>query len=225
MRRSFLFVCMLFVSIAGVQAQVELSGRRLESPKDSFRDPKDTFVTMHYFVKNVGSTTYNGSLQTHMRTSKGRFTLFDTTVSNFKANDSIRMPAPMYFAANAFNSGKDIIIIWPTGTGAKTVDSLQKEIEVIYFSRHINAAIGEYELLPAEISIYPNPSSGQLVIKCSDKQTRLQTARIYDIAGKEVLCVHQGMENLDISALGAGTYILQLQAADGGQANYKVVKR
>lgn len=63
----------------------------------------------------------------------------------------------------------------------------------------------------SEWSIYPNPTSDKLSISIGK---RLEQVAIYDLSGR-CLIQTSGSDELDVSALSAGVYMLQAQTTDG----------
>lgn len=217
----------LFFAI-GTYAQVEIhiASHRLYTPKDSFREPRDTMVHMYYYVRISGTNSYSGVLNTHLKTDKGFFHLSDTTVSNVASTDSIHMSAPIYFSSNAFNTGKDIIVIWPTGTGAKTIDSLQREIEVQYFSNRKLASVASYLNGSSQFKVkaYPDPAYDLLQIELNDPSLILKRLSIENLQGQVLMSRVMPEKTLDISVLPPGMYLLKLQTATGEEAILKLLK-
>jgi hypothetical protein len=71
--------------------------------------------------------------------------------------------------------------------------------------------------------VYPNPVTNQLTIEGAEKGTLISVS---DITGRVLFRTvsTQVKEIIDMCALSAGTYILQLQSADGYRMNMKLVK-
>lgn len=60
-----------------------------------------------------------------------------------------------------------------------------------------------------ELSIYPNPATGQ-VVYISTKNDLVKQVEIYNVLGKPVLSVRLSGKELNISALEPGIYILKI---------------
>lgn len=73
--------------------------------------------------------------------------------------------------------------------------------------------------------IYPNPSSGQVVI--SSELADIVEVRIFDIVGhlsqQQTFSPSQTIE-LDLSDLAPGVYLAQIKVANGGVTTHKIVK-
>ena len=72
----------------------------------------------------------------------------------------------------------------------------------------------------SDLSISPNPSSGDLNIQLSLENPQDVQIKIFDIAGKEIALIHQGREqdiniNQDMQYLHSGIYLIQIQTPLG----------
>jgi hypothetical protein len=78
------------------------------------------------------------------------------------------------------------------------------------------------------VRVGPNPTRGRVEIVLSDARTRTVTARILDIAGKEVMrrqvCLVAGRVTVDLRELPAGVYFVGLDAVRAASA-LKVLKQ
>ena len=61
------------------------------------------------------------------------------------------------------------------------------------------------------IAIYPNPASTNLWITAADLQ--IQDVKIYNIKGQLVIEVSENMEQIDISSLNSGVYLIKIETA------------
>jgi hypothetical protein len=75
------------------------------------------------------------------------------------------------------------------------------------------------------ISLYPNPANN--VLNIALQGTEVNEAVVIDIYGKTVArtAVAEGNNTLNISALPAGMYFVQLRAAGSVKATQKIIKR
>jgi len=78
---------------------------------------------------------------------------------------------------------------------------------------------GIFEVLANSISIYPNPTKGEIRIESGE--LRVEKVEILDITGRTVLTSHE--TTLNISQLSAGTYFVKLKT-DKGILTKKVIK-
>jgi hypothetical protein len=53
-----------------------------------------------------------------------------------------------------------------------------------------------------QLAVYPNPTSGMIYLECE-----LENIAIYDVAGRQVYAQSIADQSLDLSVLGAGTYV------------------
>ena len=85
------------------------------------------------------------------------------------------------------------------------------------------SGIGLDEDQLAQISIYPNPTSGLVTLKNTENVSEWA---ITTLAGQEIntQSVSSTEINLDLSDLSAGIYILQLRTKNGYLASYKLIK-
>ena len=85
----------------------------------------------------------------------------------------------------------------------------------------INSNITNYK----NIEIFPNPSTGTIIIK--NDNSIIETIRIYNIQGKEIIIksVQQIEYKLDVSSLSAGVYIVQGIMQNGEVFRTKFIKK
>jgi hypothetical protein len=72
-----------------------------------------------------------------------------------------------------------------------------------------------------ELSIYPNPVEGELRVG----GVGVRIVRLYDMRGGVVLEERTASGVVNVSALGAGAYVVIVEAADGRVLRQRVVKR
>ncbi len=103
---------------------------------------------------------------------------------------------------------------WPGGTvsiptlGNRCMD-FNASIEIWrFFSQHNNpyAEIHEEDLNSNHLSIYPNPTSGNVTIELEEVPQKSYTIRVYDMQGRKVeqLTTHQQKVYLDLNSLQQG---------------------
>lgn len=81
-------------------------------------------------------------------------------------------------------------------------------------------ATNEISKSKSAVSVYPNPTKGEVNVK-TDKKVKAST--IVDMTGRTVLKTDAG--KADLSALPKGTYLMQVEFADGTTASEKVIKQ
>ncbi|MDR0799436.1 MAG: carbohydrate-binding protein [Dysgonamonadaceae bacterium] len=69
------------------------------------------------------------------------------------------------------------------------------------------------------LSVYPNPVIDQLYLKDGEA-----SVTVYDLSGKKLL-EKQNASSVDLSALKAGVYLVEVQAASGERNTYKIIKK
>ncbi|MBK1894596.1 T9SS-dependent choice-of-anchor J family protein [Chryseobacterium paridis] len=70
-----------------------------------------------------------------------------------------------------------------------------------------------------QTSIYPNPTKGEIEIKTDKK---IKSVSIFDVSGRSVLKTTSAKPNL--SSFSKGTYLMQVEFADGTSSTEKVIK-
>jgi hypothetical protein len=85
----------------------------------------------------------------------------------------------------------------------------------------IDIPVSVENILPEDISIYPNPISDQLNIKHGS--TELEKISILNLSGIEI---YEGPNtaSVDVSSLAPGAYILLLQSTDGRTFTQNLIK-
>lgn len=88
----------------------------------------------------------------------------------------------------------------------------------------------EEVVVNSEISLYPNPVNNELNISFNEinDYSGNVTVNIYDTQGKlmmsEVYNVNSGIVQMDLSSLGTGHYLVQVQDSDGMISRAQIVK-
>ncbi|WP_326981741.1 choice-of-anchor J domain-containing protein [Chryseobacterium sp. MYb264] len=81
-------------------------------------------------------------------------------------------------------------------------------------------ATSEISKSKSEVSVYPNPTKGEVTVK-TDKKVKSST--VIDMTGRSLL--NTNTANADLSALPKGTYLLQVEFADGTKTSEKIIKQ
>ena len=79
------------------------------------------------------------------------------------------------------------------------------------------------EIAIEELSIYPNPATGQKVY-ISTKKNEAKRIEIYNVLGKNVLATNLTGRELNISDLESGIYILKIQEGRGTATRKLVIR-
>jgi hypothetical protein len=87
----------------------------------------------------------------------------------------------------------------------------------------IDTRVGDPSHALRMTKVYPNPVSNQLTIEGIELGAMIS---LYDVTGRKLqtAIASHSKELIDMSSLAAGTYMLQLQSADGYRMNVKVVR-
>ncbi|HEY9113856.1 MAG TPA: Omp28-related outer membrane protein [Bacteroidales bacterium] len=95
-------------------------------------------------------------------------------------------------------------------------------IEVLQADKVSLATLGIADKQEIKLSVYPNPASDKLFVK---SETPIRTIEIHDISGRKLLKVtsESYLEQLNVSSLKSGTYLLFVQT-EKGMAVRKFVK-
>lgn len=83
----------------------------------------------------------------------------------------------------------------------------------------VNGVMSTSELSLSKMSIYPNPTKGEINIKTDKKIT---SSSVYDFSGKILLENNSG--KMDISSYPKGTYLLKINFIDGSSKTEKIIK-
>jgi hypothetical protein len=91
-----------------------------------------------------------------------------------------------------------------------------KELSIIIEK---DEGIEELTMNNEQLTIYPNPTSGELQILVNNEQLIMNNVELFDIYGKNVLSNHLIITSsnhlINISHLSAGTYFLKIQTTEG----------
>lgn len=100
-------------------------------------------------------------------------------------------------------------------------------ISLLLFANPANAQVSSPQYgkeFPIEgLSIYPNPASGQKVF-ITTKSNKAKVVEIYNVLGKNVLSTNLTGNELNISSLDPGIYIMKIQE-EKSSATRKLVVR
>jgi hypothetical protein len=96
-------------------------------------------------------------------------------------------------------------------------------IKVYYsdYTTQINDPIGDQ---PGNFTIYPNPADKSLTIVPANPEIEIEQLQIVDLSGKEQQAIFTDNQ-VDISKLQNGCYLLKLTTSDGQTETKKIVKQ
>jgi len=147
---------------------------------------------------------------------------WDSTVNTntYDLPDNKDYPLDCHFLNNgAIGEGKAKIRIWEVGDSANTVQT------VTYLAK-VEEAVGIKSVSKINVSVFPNPASNTIQVRNIDKQ-RITKLEIYSIIGrkvKEQISLNNN-ENLNISGLESGVYILVLTDSSGKKYSLNFTKK
>lgn len=86
-----------------------------------------------------------------------------------------------------------------------------------------NFTAGISEIKPESVSIYPNPSNGNFVVKCDFNQAEMT---VIDTKGTPIVQQTIGNQtSIDLTSSAAGIYLVQLKDLDSGTVVRKLIKK
>ena len=116
---------------------------------------------------------------------------------------------------------------YPTGLAWDGVDSFwsprgrENKIHKISFKRTLSA--DNFDLNNTYISLYPNPTTGLIKLKYSNV-LEIQKMNLYQMDGKLIKKSFDELENIDISSLSSGSYLLKIKT-NSSVFFEKIIKR
>lgn len=88
-------------------------------------------------------------------------------------------------------------------------------------------SISQNKIIQDEISIYPNPSSDQIKIESTDKNSLLKEVILYDLSGRALISekVNDSIKVLKLNDLMSGTYLLNVSFVNGYSYSKQIIKK
>ncbi len=170
--------------------------------------------------------------------------ILKTLGDNFKTDgDASGVMHNKYMLADRVNPASDPILLtgshnWSLSADTKNDENTllihSSQLVNIYYrefaSRYVTnggtlLAVKEFDKFHAGISVFPNPTSGELTV--SFEKSNPFTLRLVDISGKAVLTqtiANTNRHKIDISSLKPGVYVLTLYNETGEKASYQILK-
>jgi len=143
-------------------------------------------------------------------------------IRDVRSGDGFRFMSTInaHFGLGQAQEIDQLVVRWPSGTvdvinnpGINEPFSLLEGTHTLSVSEHHIEGL----------KIYPNPVVDVFSVKTPSSESVAQV-RIFDLQGRRVLSTSTMTESVDISALTAGTYIVQLQMKSGRQHVEKIIK-
>jgi hypothetical protein len=75
-------------------------------------------------------------------------------------------------------------------------------------------SVNEYEL-SAKIKVYPNPVSD--ILNITSEKVVIESVSVYSLAGQQLISPTENFENIDVSSLSEGIYLLEIYTENGRQ--------
>lgn len=94
----------------------------------------------------------------------------------------------------------------------------------------LNVGLEDFSMQNYRVSIYPNPTSGKLIIDASELSNTIKSYFLTDIYGKMVLDINPNLVNdnvfeIDLSKYCSGMYFLRLNTEKQGNIFRKIIKK
>jgi len=194
-------------------------------------------ITGYYTNKQTASLTVLHNKiygHTHVKGANGKGTLFKYEPSNNTFSVILDLTEKNRIGQKLLPVGDhtllgtfgDKIMAFDVQNATQNVvyDLSQKDIYYSYLSlTDIGTTALDKEVL-AHFEVYPNPMQDVLHIENKDDKYLVTAARIYDISGKEKINTAE-FDNIDVSKLSKGIYILQLQLDNGNSVQQLLLKK
>ena len=145
-----------------------------------------------------------------------------TQIRDVKSGDGFRYMSTLnaHFGLGTDATVSQVTVYWPSGTVDVVTDvAVNSSLEITEGSFSTGVAVAAN----GAFSIHPNPAQDLLYVR-SENDLLNRPVNIYDIAGQQVLSSTLRNDQLDISALKSGVYLLRLEL-NGRLLQQKFVKR
>lgn len=175
--------------------------------------------TNKYLTVNLIGTVSNlGGIGARIEVASPSF----TQIRDIKSGDGFRYMSSLngHFGLGTDSQINQVTVYWPSGIvdviENVTVNSTLVVTEGSFSTGVVSNAKGEF-------TVYPNPAQDLLYVR-SESNVANQPVNVFDIAGQRVLSGTLRNDQLDITSLKSGVYMLRLQVG-GRQLQQKFVKR
>ena len=233
---SFLCLIVMLFSLAANAQEVHVGKSKmvfvdLDSTSgtgtDSITIPKfPRNIAFSYYIINRGTTNLNGVVKSGMKANDKFLGTVDSTTDTikgtFKPGDSIKVYGKCLVSDKNFKKGKNIVVVWPTGTLFHLAgDSMRGKIRILgsagIFS--INAPLN------SDLSVYPQPAISDLHIRCDRQGVSIRSIRVFDITGRQVFREQsESINMIHAEAWRAGAYIIEASLSNGDVQRIQVCK-
>lgn len=213
----------LFPLIGSAQLTIDSAFTQQSILQDTL--PLGSNLSFNVRINNLGATPYSGTvyLVAGVDSSAG-VTSIDTigfvNVVNF-LNGNVDIPFnDNVLPQNGYRLGGNIVVVWPIASGLLPVDTFNANIYVV---EPTTVGLNETETLLDKVSVYPNPVNNELTIKKLTSDFTVKHVRIYTIY-RELIYSELYQENIDVSHLTKGTYLLELELETSQRLIFKIIK-
>ena len=114
----------------------------------------------------------------------------------------------------------NIVVVWPTGNGATTTDSMTLSFHLKSFT-----AIEALDNSLSHIRFFPNPATGSIVsVEGLPDGQLIRNMMLFDAAGRMQTGFKLENNTINVKGLPFGEYFVQIQLTDGSVGKYKLVR-
>lgn len=167
--------------------------------------------TYEFKIQAIRTNGFNGGLKVQAFKLGGTTTLITESPAAI-TNDAYQEKSITFVADESINHG--FRITQNFGTSFMQID----DVEITCTSCPV---LSVNEKNGFEFAMYPNPVTD--VIHFNTKE-RLASARIYDLLGKEVISALSPKDNIGVTSMNKGLYVIKLEAQDGAVVTRKFIK-
>lgn len=236
MSKKLLFILVIALGFGQAKAQVFLSvgaNGKIFSFEDTICfSPSNSVSDFYYiYVKNTGSSTFNGTIDLNLAVDSSMTGFFSWTAQNSFSNTmlnpgdstvlsytedydtgSVAPTGPVY------RMGGNIVVIWPSATGAITVDSSEHDTVYILTCNGVNEISDDHGL-----SVFPNPTTDNVSLRIKGNAS-ISSIGLFNIQG-ELLKNYKATNSLSFTEFPAGMYFLRVEFADKSTHTYKIIRK
>jgi hypothetical protein len=178
------------------------------------------------YVKNKGNALFSGVITMHTEVDSGQGFIQDGPLDTFPATlnpgDSVQyIHTHTYDTLNTdvFRMGGNIVVIWPSAQSVNTVDS--SLFTPVYIA--LCSSIAEIDE-DKNLSIYPNPSNGNISVISRGRQNLVRSIRVLDLSGRELI-TYSNTNIISMADYANGIYFLEVTFSDKSQKTFKIIRK
>lgn len=214
--RTCLFLFLGFGTMVQSKSQSLLGIHSVYAPDTVFASIPDSFFV---FVKNTGLLLFNGPVTLHVRLNDSIDFVFDSLPMILPPNALGVAGWPFFpFDTLGLEPADNIVVVWPTGSGITTSDSLTFSL---YFVDDVSIFdMGEKIKIP--LVLYPNPCGRTFYFTVSDPGKKVEEVRILDILGRSIP-FSRNQNRLDLPGGVSGLHFIQVFFADGARSQSTIL--